>query len=580
MRDLTLKTISEIRNRQLDQVASIYESTTSGDFVIVNAGESNCSTVNFDTANSVPASCAPDLSAIFRSKAAETGATLSILYLRNAIVFPRHGLVITEEGALIADSCTALFSENMALIERLNTVPGINYADSRITLENEPDRICNGKSLFASHAGSGVFGHWYFDTLPAIVSSLSDVRKYEGRIIFSELTAWQKETLAVLGADGIASEVGDGPVLVSELLLSSYIDVSNTRASSTLMNDVFAAMRDRQGENGCSPARDAKSKRLYITRRNVGSRRRMINEMELCRQLSSVGFDVIAPEELTIQDQIDRFSNAEVVVAPAGSANVNVGFMKPGSKFVEIFSGEYYDFAFARLALNAGLNYSYFQTNSMAEDFALYAWHGFHAGHQYYSYSVDVKQLLEMITDQLEVSQVPKSAEVLHESRLTISDVVDQKIYFRLSAHYERLPVLGARLQCSAKDRDIYVALNDTEESILVHPKTRSGEEALYTRAEYIFDSKRPFIWAGSVIWSPHPLGRRARFTLRVRNAGNGELIASTFKELSGGEISFLGARFLEECSSVLVELETETADLAGETDYAWCKFVRPSLYQ
>jgi len=72
------------------------------------------------------------------------------------------------------------------------------------------------------------------------------------------------------------------------------------------------------------PARTS-PRRLYLSRAKQG-RRRIVNEKKVISLLRRHGFDVVYPERLSFKDQLELWANAEIVVAPAGSAMVNMIF--------------------------------------------------------------------------------------------------------------------------------------------------------------------------------------------------------------------------------------------------------------
>lgn len=64
--------------------------------------------------------------------------------------------------------------------------------------------------------------------------------------------------------------------------------------------------------------------------------RKLLNQKNLEIALSGMGFKTVYPENLTASDQIELFSQAEIVVAESGAAMTNVMFMHPQSLVVEI----------------------------------------------------------------------------------------------------------------------------------------------------------------------------------------------------------------------------------------------------
>ena len=78
-------------------------------------------------------------------------------------------------------------------------------------------------------------------------------------------------------------------------------------------------------------------KKLYI--RRIGNYVRQItNENEIVEMLEKFGFEVIYPDNHSVEEQIKYFNMADVVVCPHGGGGTNALYMKAGSHFVECFS--------------------------------------------------------------------------------------------------------------------------------------------------------------------------------------------------------------------------------------------------
>ena len=50
---------------------------------------------------------------------------------------------------------------------------------------------------------------------------------------------------------------------------------------------------------------------------------------------------MLDPGTLSVQEQIDVFHNAEVIVAPHGAALTNITWSQPGVRVLEMFAGTY-----------------------------------------------------------------------------------------------------------------------------------------------------------------------------------------------------------------------------------------------
>lgn len=91
------------------------------------------------------------------------------------------------------------------------------------------------------------------------------------------------------------------------------------------------------------PAQDVASRprRLYITRGDRPNSRRLVNEAELWPLLERRGFVRVDPGTMSVQDQIDHFAAAEVIVAVHGAALTNLVFSRPGVRVLEMFTPTY-----------------------------------------------------------------------------------------------------------------------------------------------------------------------------------------------------------------------------------------------
>ncbi len=91
------------------------------------------------------------------------------------------------------------------------------------------------------------------------------------------------------------------------------------------------------------PARDVRDKprRLYVTRGDRPNTRRYVQEDALLPHLERQGFVRVDPGTMSVQEQIDHFAAAEVVVAPHGAGLVNLTFAPPGVRVLELFAPRY-----------------------------------------------------------------------------------------------------------------------------------------------------------------------------------------------------------------------------------------------
>lgn len=79
------------------------------------------------------------------------------------------------------------------------------------------------------------------------------------------------------------------------------------------------------------------TRRLFVSRRD-STRRSLLNEDAVFRNLEPLGFERVVPGEMSVAAQIAAFSGARVIVAAHGAALTNMVFAPPGATIVELTS--------------------------------------------------------------------------------------------------------------------------------------------------------------------------------------------------------------------------------------------------
>jgi capsular polysaccharide biosynthesis protein len=106
-----------------------------------------------------------------------------------------------------------------------------------------------------------------------------------------------------------------------------------------------------------SPPSSSLPKRFYIIRE--GYTRGISNEQEVRDYFKSQGWALIAPEKLSIPDQIALFRDAESIAGLHGSALTNLLWCSPGASVIEFTPLNFMSGAFEWLAKSNGLNHEH-----------------------------------------------------------------------------------------------------------------------------------------------------------------------------------------------------------------------------
>jgi hypothetical protein len=199
-----------------------------------------------------------------------------------------------------------------------------------------PGRVA---AINATHRN--IYGHWMLDILPKIKMLKDSNIEYDW--LYTTIPSpgsYQQRSLELLGVD--MKKIINGaeyPYIEGEILIVPSWPGPNSFYQRWVIDYIRTEMFSR-----VRPATMSFSKKIFVSREK-SSRRRFDNEEELFSQLKDIGFTRYYLEDLTFDDQIHLFANADVVISPQGSSLINIIFCKPETAVVEIFQSlgdEYY----------------------------------------------------------------------------------------------------------------------------------------------------------------------------------------------------------------------------------------------
>jgi len=99
-------------------------------------------------------------------------------------------------------------------------------------------------------------------------------------------------------------------------------------------------------------------KRIYVSRRDAGTRY-ATNEAAVEQCLQSHGFETVVMNGLSLEQQIETFRSARIIVGLHGAAMTNLIFAKSGGFVLELFLEGWFTNSFYHLSLIRRLNYGF-----------------------------------------------------------------------------------------------------------------------------------------------------------------------------------------------------------------------------
>jgi capsular polysaccharide biosynthesis protein len=271
---------------------------------------------------------------------------------------PETFVAIVPQGRVWGENSTIITPDDQVLADlSKDYTESINEHSIFLQWKLAPVHYINGTvAVLSAAAGHGYF-HWMFDVLPRIellhFSNL-DLNFIDKFVVNMYLFPFQKETLSTLGIPHtkVIESRRYPHIKAEQLVVPSLPGISGNMpnwACNFLRNEFLAG---KDAKNSDMPDR------IYISRAHTNCRK-IINETELMKSLSKLGFRSIFLESMSVAEQAMLFSAAKVVVAPHGAGLTNLVFCNPGTKVIEIFSPCYVNVCYWSLSNQVGIDYYY-----------------------------------------------------------------------------------------------------------------------------------------------------------------------------------------------------------------------------
>lgn len=206
----------------------------------------------------------------------------------------------------VYEDLRASFNEGTAMIEDLN---------SSVEIEESVYILSTGEP--------SNYGSWLYRVLPKLI----DLPKDNRAIFLYSPATWMKEFLAKFAPE--RQVIQHNPQLKYHF--------KDARIASMRNLDVFFDDQTRDFYSGAANAIQGRSehKKIYLSRRGQKIRP-ILNEDKLESFLMGIGFSIVKPEQLSLEDRIRVFRGAQEIVCPGGSGLFNCVFAGDVKKVIDI----------------------------------------------------------------------------------------------------------------------------------------------------------------------------------------------------------------------------------------------------
>lgn len=256
-------------------------------------------------------------------------------------VFGEHGVVISPDHYILWDLSPDFgnpVSQHFALNQ--TEFPPVAYTSETLAV------------LTSSVSYS--YYHWLFEVLARIDLLRRSGIEADRFVLNRKGIAFQNETLAALGIpnDKII-DCNEATHLQAKKLVvpsfAAYTGHAPKWACDFLQKELQFHRQPQQLE---------KFKRIYVSRADA-MYRRVVNELEVMAALEDYGFTCVTLGRLSVRQQAEIFSSAQIIVAPHGAGLTNLVFCNPGTKVIEMFTPSFLNPTFWVPCTHMNLDYYY-----------------------------------------------------------------------------------------------------------------------------------------------------------------------------------------------------------------------------
>jgi hypothetical protein len=234
-----------------------------------------------------------------------------------------HSTILTEDRYFLGD----LFS-NAA---RRNPCPNIyiNEREEKVIdfEEIESSAIDESVGLFFFHGASG-YGHAHFliQTLGKIQIFKKAGIRPDKLLVQPTIKKYQKEMLEALGYPESDLLIRDPKEAMKfRELYATY--TSNVMVPDLTVYDDIAARIEPSGNY---------PEKIYVSRGDKPFIRRFLNEDRIIETVQELGFEVIIPSKLTLEEEVNIFRQAKIVIGPLGGGIYNTVFSPPDTTVIAL----------------------------------------------------------------------------------------------------------------------------------------------------------------------------------------------------------------------------------------------------
>lgn len=288
--------------------------------------------------------------------------------LQNIQIVGPNAIPITSDGAYVLE---ATEGSSLRVVDELVRTIGAGQVPVRRSSDHILDTVISMVGPWSQE-----FFHWFADYLPRlrqIEQLYGGLNAAPPILIPGNAPNWLRSSLDLLGVDEENRIQWHG----GRMNIRRFVIPSLPRHVESTKPDAGYIQSPRAIEWVSSQLRNAVDissrpdigRRLYVSRAGQ-SERRVVNEANLYSVLSSHGFEIIYPENWSLEEQVTAFAQAEAVCGPHGAGLINFVYADDSAILLELF-GKRTNPCFYGIAEGIGRRYAVHHATSVGENLSV-----------------------------------------------------------------------------------------------------------------------------------------------------------------------------------------------------------------
>lgn len=261
----------------------------------------------------------------------------------NAEIKGKKGFVTSSNNNIVSE---AIGPPN---IQPRRNLLSLNHALKELNFSfNKPAenniRLASSLIVFAGNA----YYHWTVEQLSKIFMLQKYGEKkgeYPDLLVRKDRASFIDESLEIIDYPGNVRYWSGGSKQINTLVVPSYPDQTK---------EELEWVRDRMISN--SKNLDIGKEKILVTRQDAETRR-IENFEEVKQELTKLGFETITPGKHTVEEQVNIFKDAEIIVGVHGAGLTNIIYSE-NAEVIELVGENKNHATFSRISNVLGHNYS------------------------------------------------------------------------------------------------------------------------------------------------------------------------------------------------------------------------------